>query len=339
MLKMKLADFELDDPLGTGTVGTIYRATNKKSGQTFALKILLPTVVDDPLISARFQREMVILEKLSHPHIVRYYGGGQEGKQWFYAMELVDGGNLKELIEQSGPLSWPEVVTIGTQLCSALQYAHNFGIIHRDLKPSNLYFTKDGELKLGDFGIALDTTSTKLTANGLTVGTYAYMSPEQIAGDDSITGKTDLYALGCLMFEMLTGQPPFQGDNFAQIFNQHLQSNIPSVRSLVPDCPAELETVIHSLMKKDPEERPFNARAVQGTLMNLGQTPISLQPDDEATDEDVAAADAGERGLERLKDRINRCDETPYGDVSWRSMALIALLLFGVVWAAWYFGG
>ena len=337
MLKLKLADFELDEPLGTGTVGTIYRATNKKTSQVVAVKILLPTVIDDPLISARFEREMVILEKLSHPHIVRYFGGGQEGKQWFYAMELVAGGNLKELIEQSGPLSWPEVRTIGAQLCSALQYAHNFGIIHRDLKPSNLYFTTDGELKLGDFGIALDTTSTKLTANRLTVGTYAYMSPEQIAGDKDITGKTDLYALGCLMFEMLTGQPPFQGENFAQIFNQHLQAKPPTVRSIAPDCPTELESVILSLMEKDPEKRQFNARAVQGALMNLGETPISLQPEHQASSEDVAAVDAGDHGRMRLQDRIKRRLENPHGDVSWKSLALVTLFLIGIIWLAWYF--
>lgn len=335
MLNRKIDEFQLGEPLGVGTVGTIYQAVERRSGDVVAIKVLHPTVVDDPLVSARFEREMVILEKLSHPHIVHYYGGGQTGRQCFYAMELVHGGTLKELLADSGPLTWQESAEIGAQLASALQHAHNHGIIHRDLKPANLYFTRDGELKLGDFGIALDTTSTKLTADGLTVGTYAYMSPEQIVGDQHITGKTDLYALGCVLFEMLTGRPPFTGENFAQIFHQHLHVTPLSVLELVPHCPPDLDRLIQQLLQKHPDARPFNARSAQGRLLALlhpnGEAPVEAHP------RDVGAAAAGSIGIQRLRKRIQQREQSARPDVSWLSLAGVAAALVGIIGLAWWF--
>ncbi|MCH5372963.1 MAG: serine/threonine protein kinase, partial [Planctomycetes bacterium] len=244
MGRCRLENFELGDPLGVGTVGTIFRARDRRTGRDVALKILHPTVSGDRLIKARFWREMMILEKLSHPNIIRYYGGGRNDDQLFFAMERVDGGTLKDLIAQSGRLSWMEAATCGIQICSALQHAHNHGIIHRDLKPANLLLNADGQLKLVDFGIARDATSPELTSQGLTVGTYAYMAPEQIGGRRDVTGQADLYALGCLLYEMLTGRPPFEGDNFPELFDQHLHRVPPRVRELAPDCPPELDELV-----------------------------------------------------------------------------------------------
>jgi serine/threonine protein kinase len=206
------------------------------------------------------------MERLNHPHIVRNYGGGLMGGQYFYAMQLLDHGTLKDRLQKHGPLPWPQAAAYTAQIASALQHAHNHGIIHRDLKASNLFFAEDGGLILGDFGIARDTHEADVTADGITVGTYAYMSPEQICADKSITGQADLYSLGCVTYEMLTGRPPFMGANFAQIWDQHLHAEAKGLRDQGIDCPEWLEELVMKLLQKDPQQRPFNARAVQGLI-------------------------------------------------------------------------
>lgn len=260
------ATFKLLEPLGTGTVGVVYRAESPDIDEPVAVKLLHPSIAHDDNIVNRFQREIVIMERLKHPHIVRNYGGGVMDGQYFYAMQLLDRGNLKDHIKQQGPLTWQQTAAYAAQIASALQHAHNHGIIHRDLKPSNLFFDAEGKLLLGDFGIARDTHDADITDSGMTVGTYAYMAPEQICGDKAITGKADLYSLGCVMVEMLTGKPPFTGSNFAQIWSQHLNDQPQGLRAQGVDCPEWLEQIIMQLLEKDPEKRPFNARAVQGYL-------------------------------------------------------------------------
>ncbi len=260
------ANFKLLEPLGIGTVGVVYRAESPDIDQPVAVKLLHPNISHDQNIVNRFQREVAIMERLNHPHIVRNFGGGIMDGQYFYAMQLLDRGNLRDLIKQHGPLTWQQTAAYAEHIASALQYAHNHGIIHRDLKPSNLFFDRDGKLLLGDFGIARDTREADITDAGITVGTYAYMSPEQIRGDKSITGKADLYSLGCVMVEMLTGSPPFPGANFAEIWTQHLHETPASMRERGVDCPEWLDDLILQLLNKDPDQRPFNARAVQGIL-------------------------------------------------------------------------
>ncbi|MGI9429646.1 MAG: serine/threonine protein kinase [Bythopirellula sp.] len=260
------ATFKLLDPLGVGTVGTVYRAESPDIDHPVAVKLLHPTIAHDPNIVDRFQREITIMERLNHPHIVRNYGGGIMDGQYFYAMQLLSSGTLKDRLRLHGPLPWPQAAAYSAQIASALQHAHNHGIIHRDLKASNLFFDDEGRIVLGDFGIARDTHEADVTGDGITVGTYAYMSPEQICADREISGKADLYSLGCAMFEMLTGKPPFQGVNFAQIWDQHLHSQPPGLRGQEIDCPAWFEKLIMQLLEKDPERRPFNARAVQGLI-------------------------------------------------------------------------
>ena len=269
MARRRLEEFELGRVIGVGTAGTIYETFDKANGRKVALKILLPTVSADKIVAARFEREMVILEKLWHPNIVRYYGGGRSGEQLFFAIELVGGGTLKDELARGGAFSWIEAATCGAQICSALQYAHNHGIIHRDLKPSNLMFDEEGNLKLVDFGIARDTHEADITSKGLTVGSYAYMSPEQITGEGTATGQADLYSFGAVFYEMLTARPPFAGDNFAQLFQQHLTEPPAPLRQFAPRCPEELEQIALKCLAKKPEERPFNARAVQGASAHL----------------------------------------------------------------------
>jgi len=262
------ATFKLLEPLGVGTVGAVYRAESPDIDTPVAVKLLHPTVAHDENIVDRFQREITIMERLSHPHIVRNYGGGIMDGQYFYAMQLLEHGTLRDQLRQNGPFNWQQTAAFAAQISSALQHAHNHGIIHRDLKASNLFFGSEGQLILGDFGIARDIHEADVTHDGITVGTYAYMSPEQICADKQISGKADLYSLGCVMVEMLTGKPPFAGLNFAQIWDQHLHKQPSRMSELGIECPEWLEELIMQLLEKDPERRPFNARAVQGLIQD-----------------------------------------------------------------------
>ena len=334
-----VGNWQMGKVLGIGTVGTVYQVEHLKTGQVGALKILLPQVSRDELIASRFAREIDILQRLSHPNIVRLYESGKHGDRYYYVMELVDNGTLKQLLGRKGVINWQDAVEISWQLCSALQHLHNNGIIHRDLKPANIFFTRDGKAKLGDFGIALDTAEADLTHTGVTVGTFQYMSPEQIRGDRAITSQSDLYALGCLTYEMLAGRPPFRGGNFARIFDQHLQATALPVESLSPATPHEFSDLIDQMLAKKPEQRPFNARAVQGQLAE-----ILMKWDEQQTSNDEQKRKKRRPDIWAIRQRqtilANLLDEgrTEYrGANGWTALALLtamALFFMGFGWVA-----
>lgn len=340
-MRLKLEDFELGVTLGVGTVGTVYRAIEKSSGKVVAIKVLQRSVSEDKLVRARFRREIAILQRVRHPHIIEFYGSGESDGLLFYVMELVEGGSVKDLLRQTDRLSWAEVASIARQVCSALQHAHNNGIIHRDLKPGNLFLTKDGQVKLGDFGIARDTFDADLTLDGFTVGTHAYMSPEQIVGEEPITGKADLYSLGCVLFEMLTGHTPFEGANFSQLFEKHIRQAAPKVRDYVGDCPIDLEAIIAKLLEKRPEDRPFNARSVQAVMMKLldetdsrKKDTASLVDSNESSvrqAKDVGASEAqSDYGQLRLERRLSQ-RESMTRELHWRPVIILLLLVVAVI--------
>lgn len=328
MARKTLKSFQLGETLGVGTVGTIRRALDKTSRQEVALKILQPAVSQDETIRLRFEREIEVLHKLNHPNVVACYDHGLDNQRLFYSMEVVEGGTLKELLKKRGKLRIEEVTECGWQLCSALQHIHNHGIVHRDLKPSNIYLDTSGLIKLGDFGIALDTGAIEITDQGLTVGSYLYMSPEQIRGDRSISYQADLYAVGCLLYELVTGEPPYTGDNFARIFDQHLSTEPPSARKRVSDCPETLDELIVSLLSKDPDDRPINARSVQGVLAEILSELVGPGVIDTLKD----CHRTGSRRLERLV----APPPLTTNEVSWNQLGLAAagigaLIVLGVV--------
>lgn len=271
MSKRPFGPFDLESKLGLGGMGVVYLATYRKDGRQVALKVLAPELSSEPKLLARFEREMEILKKLRHPRIVHYHGGGREQGRQFYIMELMQGGTVAELLRERGRLPWEQVIDYGLQICEGLQHAHSHGIVHRDLKPANLFLAGDGALKLGDFGIARDLEATALTATGRTLGTYAYMAPEQFTGKPPVGPKTDLYALGCVLFEMLTGHAPFQAATQPEMMVKHLDEQPPRVTADAIDCPVWLETVVLRLLEKDPANRYHDALAVQVALEEVGQ--------------------------------------------------------------------
>ncbi|MFQ5730971.1 MAG: protein kinase [Planctomycetaceae bacterium] len=266
--------FELEEKIGEGGMGVVYRARYVKNDRRVAVKLLPEDVADETLL-ARFEREVEILKTLRHPNIVHSFGGVCEDKRRFYAMELVDGGTLEGMLKaRGGRLPWEQVVEVGLQICSALQYAHERGVFHRDIKPGNFLLTREHQVKLSDFGLATVVSANKLTASGKTVGSFRYMAPEQVRGDDPAP-QTDLYALGCVLFQMIAGRPPFDGSTAAELLKKQLEELPPRLAAFAPECPAALEQVVHALLQKPIESRPASASAVAESLRSVTLTTVA----------------------------------------------------------------
>ena len=344
MTQRMIGPFEVGDRIGVGGMGIVYRATYTKNGAQVALKILSPELSETESLQRRFEREVSILKKLQHPHIVRYYGGGKFGTQRFYAMELVLGGSVEDLLKVKKKLPWEEALDITMQVAKALEHAHEAGVIHRDLKPANLLRTKDGTIKLTDFGIARDTTATALTAAGKTVGTYAYMAPEQIRGKPPVDKKTDLYALGCVLFEMISGETPFQSENQGEMLMMHLQEEPTRISSLVPECPMFVEELIFHLLEKDPQERPFDALDVQTKIDNVRrkiteQKSMAAEALEAATASTVIASakdlDELKAALGKTKKKKKKKDTSQFYERTWFLGLCLSLVVAGIGWTLW----
>jgi serine/threonine-protein kinase len=266
LVGQKFGPFLIDKELGSGAMGTVYRATYEKTGQRVALKVMIAGLGTSDTAQARFEREGEILKQLNHPNIVKLFGVGRSHGTRYYAMEYIQGETMDKIIQRRGRLPWEEAASIGQQLCSALQHAHQQGIIHRDIKPSNLMMLADGTVKLTDFGIAKDLDVTQLTAANCTVGTAAYMSPEQCRGEKDMNFKSDLYSLGVVLYEFVTGRKPFQAEVPMDMFLQHIKGKFERPSRLVLDIPVWFDTLICQLLEKKPEQRPRDAAAIAEAL-------------------------------------------------------------------------
>ncbi len=265
----RIGPYVLGRCLGRGGFGAVYEARHQETNQRAAIKILHGTKELEPEVQRRFVREVALLKKLDHKNIVRVYEAGLHEGSIYCAMELVQCGTLKEVLVSRYRLPWREAAEVTAQVSRALAHAHERGCVHRDLKPANLYLSEDGFVKLGDLGLARDLNDTRLTMAGQTVGTWRYMPPEQITGQDEIDGRLDIYALACIVFEMVTGHVPFDGPNYAAIFDQHLESAPARLDVLVPDCPTEFADLVDKMLEKKPEDRPANAAIVAEVLEQL----------------------------------------------------------------------
>jgi serine/threonine-protein kinase len=266
LVGQQLGPFLVEKEIGAGAMGAVYRARYTKNNQLVAIKLMSPSLGSSNTALARFEREAAILKQLNHPNIVRLYATGHFRRAPFYAMEFVDGEPLDRILQRKGRLIWEEVVTLGQQLCAGLQHAHEMGIVHRDIKPSNLMILPDGTLKLTDFGIARDLDVTRLTSTHSTVGTAAYMSPEQCRGEANISLKSDLYSMGVVFYELLTGSKPFQAETPLEMFQLHVSGTFERPSRRVLEIPIWLDTLVCQLLEKSPDQRPRDAGAVAEAL-------------------------------------------------------------------------
>ncbi len=269
MIGQKLGSFQIESKLGAGAMGVVYKGTNVNTGRPAAIKLITTEYAQRGNAAERFKRESEILQQFRHPNIVRLLAVGRYQGTAYFAMEYVAGKTLETMLEEKECVPWLETVDLSIQTCEALQYAHERGVVHRDLKPSNLMINEEGQIKLADFGIAKDLDATALTDPGRTLGTAAYMAPEQIRGTPEVSHKTDLYALGILMFQMLTGKPPFSAGSVAALMHAHLTAVPPRVSDKNPEIPKALDDLVFAMMAKDPTARPWDAQAVEQTLRDL----------------------------------------------------------------------
>ena len=269
----RLGPYSIRRRLGRGGMGTVYEAEGA-DGQVVAVKALATYLSDDLGLRRRFEAEIEALKGLRHPRIVRLLSFGEEDGLPFFAMELVPGRSLEDLLKDGRIFSWRETIATAVAITRALKAAHDQGIVHRDLKPANLLFgdasAADGGVKLADFGIARLFGETGQTQAGTVVGTAEYMAPEQASGS-AVDHRADLYALGLVMYAMLTGKPPFRSAQVLEVLVRQRREAPPRVSKAVTDVPPALDELIDKLLAKKPDERPASALAVGRLLETIEQ--------------------------------------------------------------------
>jgi serine/threonine-protein kinase len=269
--------------VGEGGMGSVYEAMQLNLGRRLALKVLHPHIVRVPGVPERFQREAEVLARLRHPGSVEVLDYGVEGEFLFLAMDLLQGETVEERVLREGLLPVPRVMEVGVRVLEVLQAAHALGIVHRDLKPTNLFFEMhDGaeRVKVLDFGLAalVGEDAARLTRTGLAVGTPGFMPPEQLRGQQ-VDGRSDLYALGCVLYELLTGTPPFPTTFSAELTAAHLYQPVRPLRQVRPDrdIPEPLEAVVLKALEKLPSARPPDAASMRRELQALLEAPAQTK--------------------------------------------------------------
>lgn len=257
--------YQVQDLIGRGGMGDVYRAFDQQSQEVVAIKALKPLLEDTGDVLERFVREGEALRQLNHPNIVKMLATIEENGRHYIVMEYVSGGSLRELLDVMPQLPISRVLSIALELCDALTRAHHLKIIHRDLKPANVLLAEDGTPRLTDFGVAFMGNRTRITADGILTGTYAYLSPELCSGEPLDTG-TDIWALGVMMFEMLAGQKPFDGEHAPAILMAIVNKPVPDLQLLRLDVPVPLADLIYRMLAKRREQRPPSIRLVGAEL-------------------------------------------------------------------------
>jgi serine/threonine protein kinase len=360
MIGVRLGCWVVEEEIGRGGMGAVYKARRADSApadapQWAAIKVLAAELALESGFQARFQREIDILARLRHPHIVRLYDSGQQQHRFWFAMEYVPGRSYESLRDQTGRIPWPEVLQVALQIAPALKHAHDHGIIHRDLKPANLLRgvdpdDADGKLyvKLTDFGIASLFASPHLTVTGHVIGTPEYLSPEQAAGKP-VTPRSDLYALGVTLYTLLTGSTPFVG-NAVDLLHKHRYAQFERPSRLVDGLPPDFEQIVCDLLEKDPARRPPDAGVLFRRLDSL-QRKVQRQaapleaPIDARRPLDATATEVKSReGPATLMSRLMRAEleaQNRQGPISRffhhpvMLVLLLALSLGTLVWTFW----
>ena len=259
----------LGEMIGTGGMADVYIAQDQRLSREVAVKILRSDLAKDPAFVSRFRKEAKAAAGLNHPGIVAVYDSGEEPAPYI-VMELVTGHTLRQLIHQGERISLEHALAIVEQVLAALEYSHQRNIVHRDIKPANVMITDAGDVKVMDFGIAraMDDLGATLTSTWNVVGTAQYLSPEQAVGDPA-DARSDIYSTGCLLFELLTGQPPFTGETPVSIAYQHVSGDVPSIRAIQEDLPAGIETIIKVALAKKVDDRYQSSQAMLDDLIKV----------------------------------------------------------------------
>ncbi len=261
--------YRLGELIATGGMGSVYRAVDTHLRRPVAVKVLKRVLADDSTFLERFRREARAAAAISHPGVATVYDYGERSNEAFIVMELIEGDTLAERIARHGRLPWQMAFAVAEQVAAALSAAHGHGVVHRDVKPANILLDRAGHVKVTDFGIARAAQATTLTRPGMVLGSANYVAPEQAQGNQ-VGPAADLYSLGCVLFESVTGNTPYQGPNAVSIATQHVSSPVPDPRDQVPELPAAAaELIVRSLGKQPGARFPSAAIWVAGLALGL----------------------------------------------------------------------
>jgi eukaryotic-like serine/threonine-protein kinase len=266
--------YELQELVGRGGMSSVYRARDRILGREVAIKVLHPQYASDSEYVERFRREAQAVAKLAHSNVAVVIDRGEDDGRPYIVFEYVEGGNLKTLIEREAPLPLERVVELGIQIARGLEHAHRGSLVHRDVKPQNVLLDRTGQAKLIDFGIARSSAEVRpgLTLTGTVLGSSDYIAPEQAQGR-SVEERTDVYSLAIVLYEMLTGELPFPGENFVAVAMRHINETPPSVVGRRPDVPPRLAALMERSLAKDPEKRPMMTEVVRELETCLQELP------------------------------------------------------------------
>lgn len=336
----KIGAYSVLSEIGSGGMAVVYKAEQPALGRLVAIKELRKELAADPSLITRFEREARSVAALAHQNIVHIYDFLTRGNSMFIVMEFVEGIDLYDLLCRTQRLP-PEIAAIiALQAARALEYAHYRGVVHRDFKPSNLMITKQGEVKLMDFGIARDQAFDDLTRPGTAIGTPAYMSPEQIMGE-RVDFRSDIFSFGIVLYQMLTGQKPFTEDDTRSVMQRIVNEPYKRPRSLYPDIPWRLQRIAKRCLQKDPAKRYASTEALRRDLESYvartvrinyaGRLVVFLRNCDLISDNEAKTY----VGDEALRSRVSRA--TDAGDVNpmtvvFRPVAMVNAALLGLLW-------
>ncbi|TMD62388.1 MAG: serine/threonine protein kinase [Chloroflexi bacterium] len=281
----RIDHYEIIRMLGQGGMNRVYLARDIHNQQDVVLKFPNEDLIGNVGVFERYKREAEIGSRLNHPYVQHLLNVGEERQDHYLVIEYVQGKTLRQVLEEHAPNPLPqkEAIRITLQICDALAYCHEHGVYHRDIKPENIMILDDNNVKIIDFGVALLEGARRVTWRGLsgTVGTPDYMSPEQLRGERGAAGS-DIYAVGMMLYEMLSGHTPFEGENVFAVMNQHVSQDPPSILEFNPDLSPELATVVMRAIRRDPSKRYTSIEEMAHDLRNLDEVkPVPYQPDKE----------------------------------------------------------
>ena len=331
---VRIGGYEINGKLGDGGLGTVYKARQMSMSRDVALKVLHKKWLADEEFKKRFLLEARLAGRLSHQNLIQVYDVGRDRGLYYFSMEFVDGETLEDMIEREGPLSIPRAMDVTLQVLRAVTYIKRFDIVHRDIKPSNVMINRSGLVKLGDFGFVKSKIDHAISTEGEVLGTPDYISPEQAMGMENIDWRSDQYSLGCSLYHMMTGKPPYEGSGSA-VMRQHIKSDLPDPRIYNNKLAESVVQLMEKMLAKDPNDRYQTTQELfeDLELIKMGQDPAAQRLDAgkstiiRAFKAEQVKAKRAKNEVEILQDELNRMRRFMIGAFILSGLLMIALVL------------